>query len=134
VSHVLFVCIQNAGRSQMAEALFLRAAGGRHEARSAGSRPAAHVHAEVAAVMAEAGIDVGGKVPHRLDEDDMQWADLVVTMGCGDECPYIPGKRYIDWELTDPAGQPPEVVRGIRDDIAGRVEALIGELAEPNTP
>jgi len=134
VSHVLFVCIQNAGRSQMAEALFHRAAGGRHEARSAGSRPAAHVHAEVAAVMAEAGIDVGGKVPHRLDEDDMQWADLVVTMGCGDECPYIPGKRYIDWELTDPAGQPPEVVRGIRDDIAGRVEALIGELAEPNTP
>jgi len=134
VSHVLFVCIQNAGRSQMAEALFRRAAGGRHEARSAGSRPAAHVHAEVAAVMAEAGIDVGGKVPHRLDEDDMQWADLVVTMGCGDECPYIPGKRYIDWELTDPAGQPPEVVRGIRDDIAGRVEALIGELAEPNTP
>jgi arsenate reductase len=108
----------------MAEALFHRAAGGRHEARSAGSRPAAHVHAEVAAVMAEAGIDVGGKVPHRLDEDDMQWADLVVTMGCGDACPVLPGKRYLDWNLQDPAGMPIEVVRQIRDRISGLVDEL----------
>ena len=132
MSHVLFVCIQNAGRSQMAEALFHRAAGGRHEARSAGSRPAAHVHAEVAAVMAEAGIDVGGKVPHRLDEDDMQWADLVVTMGCGDECPYIPGKRYIDWQLPDPKDRPLEEVRATRDDIAQRVAALVTDLDRLN--
>ncbi|MGH2975726.1 MAG: arsenate reductase ArsC [Solirubrobacterales bacterium] len=129
MSHVVFVCIQNAGRSQMAEALFQRAAGDRHEARSAGSRPAQHVHPEVVEVMGEVGIDVSENKPHELDQADMQWADLVVTMGCGDECPYIPGKRYIDWELTDPAGQPLNIVRGVRDDIARRVETLLGELA-----
>jgi arsenate reductase len=129
MSHVLFVCIQNAGRSQIAQALFQRAAGGRHEARSAGSRPAQHVHAEVAAVMHEIGIDVGANVPHKLDEDDMRWADLVVTMGCGDECPFIPGKRYIDWELDDPSGRPAEDVRRIRDQIAANVDALVAELA-----
>ena len=128
MSHVLFVCIQNAGRSQMAQALFARAAGGRHEARSAGSRPAGHVHPEVAAAMAELGIDVAANVPHRLDDDDMRWADLVVTMGCGDECPFIPGKRYVDWELDDPSGRPPDEVRRIRDRIAVAVEALVAEL------
>jgi arsenate reductase (thioredoxin) len=129
MSHVLFVCIQNAGRSQIAQALFQRAAGGRHEARSAGSRPAQHVHAEVAAVMQEIGIDVAGNVPHKLDAADMGWADLVVTMGCGDECPYIPGKRYIDWELDDPSGRPADEVRGIRDQIATNVGALLVGLA-----
>jgi arsenate reductase len=129
MSHVLFVCIQNAGRSQIAQALFQRAAGRRHEARSAGSRPAQHVHAEVAAVMAEIGVDVAGNVPHKLGHDDMRWADLVVTMGCGDECPYIPGKRYIDWELDDPSGRPAEEVRRIRDQIAGNIDALLAELA-----
>jgi arsenate reductase (thioredoxin) len=128
VSHVLFVCIQNAGRSQIAQALFQGAAGAHHEARSAGSRPAQHVHPEVVQVMSEVGIDVSSKQPHQLDRADMEWADLVVTMGCGDECPYIPGKRYIDWELDDPAGRPLDDVRRIRDDISGRVEALLGEL------
>ncbi|HET7380562.1 MAG TPA: arsenate reductase ArsC [Gaiellales bacterium] len=128
MSNVLFVCIQNAGRSQMAQAVFERAAHGRHEARSAGSRPAGSVHPEVVEVMREAGIDVSRNVPHRLDRDDVEWADVVVTMGCGDECPYIPGKRYVDWELTDPAGQPIDVVRRVRDDISKRVTALAGEL------
>ena len=129
MSHVLFVCIQNAGRSQMAHALFERAAGGRHEARSAGSRPAAHVHPEVVAVMRELGIDVAGRQPHKLDSEDMQWADLVVTMGCGDECPFVPGKRYVDWELDDPSGRPADEVRRIRDDIATRVDVLLADLA-----
>ena len=128
MSHVLFVCIQNAGRSQMAQALFDRAAGGRHQARSAGSRPARRVHPEVVDVMRELDIHVAGNVPHALDRADMEWADVVVTMGCGDECPYIPGKRYIDWELTDPAGQPVEVVRSVRDDIDARVRTLVDEL------
>ncbi len=129
MSHVLFVCIQNAGRSQMAHALFERAAGGRHEARSAGSRPATHVHPEVVAVMRELGIDVAGRQPHKLDSEDMQWADLVVTMGCGDECPFVPGKRYVDWELDDPSGRPADEVRRIRDDIATRVDVLLADLA-----
>ncbi len=128
MSNVLFVCIQNAGRSQISEALFTRAAGGRHQARSAGSRPAAHVHPEVAAVMAEDGIDVSGNVPHRLDGDDMEWADVVVTMGCGDECPYIPGKRYVDWDLPDPKGRPVDEVRATRDEIERRVKELVAEL------
>jgi arsenate reductase len=125
VSNVLFVCIQNAGRSQIAQALFEREAGGAHEARSAGSRPADHVHPEVVAAMRELGIDLVGRTPHRLDDADMAWADLVVTMGCGDECPYVPGKRYLDWELDDPAGQPIERVRKVRDEIGRRVDALI---------
>jgi arsenate reductase len=128
MSHVLFVCIQNAGRSQMAQALFEHAAGGRHEARSAGSRPAQHVHPPVVEVMHELGMDVAGNAPHKLDQEDMAWADLVVTMGCGDECPYIPGKRYVDWELDDPAGRPLDQVRGIRDDIRTRVDELLVEL------
>jgi arsenate reductase (thioredoxin) len=128
VSRVLFVCVKNAGRSQMAEALFRRAAGGRDEARSAGSRPAAHVHPAVVEVMHEVGVDLAARRPHRLDDADMGWADLVVAMGCGDECPYIPGTRYVDWELDDPAGRPVADVRAIRDEIGRRVEALAAEL------
>jgi arsenate reductase len=128
MSHVLFVCIQNAGRSQMAQALFERAAKGRHEARSAGSRPAEHVHPIVAESMSELGIDISTNTPHRLSDNDMAWADLVVTMGCGDECPYIPGKRYVDWELDDPADQPIDHVRAVRDEIGRRVGNLVAEL------
>jgi arsenate reductase len=125
---VLFVCVQNAGRSQMAEALFRLAAEGRHEARSAGSAPAEHVHPEVAEVMREVGVDLNGRVPRRLERADAEWADVVVTMGCGDACPYIPGKRYVDWELPDPAGRPLEDVRAVRDEIEHRVRELAAEL------
>jgi arsenate reductase (thioredoxin) len=128
VSNVLFVCIQNAGRSQMAQALFERAADGRHQARSAGSRPAEHVHPEVVEVMREIGVDVSANVPHRLDAADVDWADVVVTMGCGDECPFIPGKRYLEWELTDPAGLPRGEVRRVREDVDRRVRRLADEL------
>jgi arsenate reductase len=128
VTRVLFVCVQNAGRSQMAEALFARAAGDRHEARSAGSAPADRVHPEVVDAMRELGIDLASRVPHGLDEDDVRWTDVVVTMGCGDACPVLPGKRYVDWDLPDPAGRPLEQVRAVRDEIAGRVEALVSEL------
>jgi arsenate reductase len=126
--NVLFVCVQNAGRSQIAQALFERTAAGRHEARSAGSRPAEHVHREVVDAMRELGIDVAERMPHRLDRTDLDWADHVVTMGCGDECPVVPGKRYQDWELPDPAGRPLEEVRSIRDEIAERVQVLVSEL------
>lgn len=126
--NVLFVCIQNAGRSQIASALFERAAAGAHAARSAGSDPAEHVHPEVVEVMRELDIDVSERVPRELGRADAEWADVVVTMGCGDACPNIPGKRYIDWQLDDPHGQPPGRVREIRDDIAARVEALPREL------
>ena len=127
MSRVLFVCIQNAGRSQVAEALFERVRSN-HEARSAGSRPAEHVHPEVVDAMGELGIDLSARTPHRLDDEDMRWADLVVTMGCGDECPYIPGKRYLDWDLRDPKGQPVDEVRATREEIAARVAALAEEL------
>ena len=133
MSRVLFVCIQNAGRSQMAQALFDRAAGGHHESRSAGSRPAQHVHPEVVAVMRELDVDLSARVPHELERADAEWADVVVTMGCGDECPYIPGKRYVDWELDDPAGRPIDEVRRVRDDIAERVGRLVAELAGRTT-
>ena len=125
--NVLFVCVQNAGRSQMAQALFERAAEGEHEARSAGSRPAAQVHPEVVEAMAELGVDVAGRQPRGLNRMDLEWADLVVTMGCGDECPVIPGKRYLDWDLQDPAGQPPEAVRAVRDEIERRVVSLLAD-------
>ena len=128
MSRVLFVCVQNAGRSQMAEALFARAADGRHEARSAGSAPAAHVHPEVVEVMRELGVDLAGRTPHGLEYADAQWADVVVTMGCGDACPVVPGTRYVDWDLEDPAGKPLDEVRAIRDDIASRTAALVVEL------
>jgi arsenate reductase (thioredoxin) len=127
--NVLFVCIGNAGRSQMSEALFSGAAGGRHEARSAGTQPAASVHPEVVEAMAELGIDLSARVPRRLELADAEWADVVVTMGCGDACPVILGKRYIDWELEDPKDKGIERVREIRDGIAVRVELLLGDLA-----
>jgi arsenate reductase len=130
VTRVLFVCVQNAGRSQMAQALFERAAAGAHEARSAGSAPAAAVHPEVVDAMRELGIDLAGNVPRRLERSDTEWADVVVTMGCGDACPYIPGKRYVDWDLPDPAGRSLDGVRRIRDEIDGRVHALVNELAD----
>ena len=115
--NVLFVCRQNAGRSQMAHALYEERGG---KARSAGTTPAAHVHPEVAELMPE----LADRVPKKLDTADAEWADVVVTMGCGDACPVIPGKRYIDWELQDPAGQEVETVRGIRDEI----EHCVAEL------
>jgi arsenate reductase len=128
MKHVLFVCKQNAGRSQMSQALFERAARGRHTAASAGTTPADRVHPVVVAVMSELGIDLAGRTPRSLDRELAEQADVVVTMGCGDECPYIPGKRYIDWDLEDPKGLPIEQVRTIRDDIAARVEGLVAEL------
>jgi arsenate reductase len=124
----LFVCLQNAGRSQMSAALLERAAGGRHRALSAGTRPADRVHPEVVTVMRELDVDLADRVPRRLTRELAEEADVVVTMGCGDECPYIPGKRYVDWDLADPAGRPLEEVRATRDDIARRVEALVAEL------
>jgi arsenate reductase len=120
--------VQNAGRSQMAEALFERAVNGRHEARSAGSAPAGAVHAEVVDAMRELGVELAARVPRRLQREDAEWADVVVTMGCGDACPYIPGKRYVDWELTDPAGQDVQEVRRVRDEIDARVRSLADEL------
>ena len=128
MSRVLFVCKQNAGRSQMSDALFQRAAQGRHESRSAGTRPAEHVHPVVAEALRELGIDISGNRPQMLTDDLAQWADLVVTMGCGDECPYIPGKRYIDWDLLDPADLAIEQVRLVRDDIETLVTDLVREL------
>jgi arsenate reductase (thioredoxin) len=128
MSRVLFVCVRNAGRSQMAETLFEQAADGRHEARSAGSRPAEQVHPEVVEAMAELGLDVSGRTPQGLRKADAEWADVVVTMGCGDECPFIPGKRYVDWDLDDPGGRPLEEVRSIRHEIGRRVDALLHEL------
>jgi arsenate reductase len=128
MSRVLFVCLHNAGRSQMSEALFERRAAGRHEARSAGTTPAERVHPEVVEAMAELGVDLSGRVPRRLTREDAEWADVVVTMGCGDECPYIPGRRYLDWELDDPRGRPIEEVRATRDEIERRVAELADEL------
>ncbi|MDX6493202.1 MAG: hypothetical protein QOK32_1483 [Gaiellaceae bacterium] len=128
MARVLFVCLHNAGRSQMSQALFERAAGGRHEARSAGTEPAEHVHREVVEAMRELGIDLADKTPQKLSDELAEWADVVVTMGCGDACPYIPGKRYIDWNLPDPKGVPLDEVRALRDDIAHRTEVLAREL------
>jgi arsenate reductase (thioredoxin) len=131
MARVLFVCLHNAGRSQMSQALFERAVGGRHESRSAGTRPAAAVHPVVVDAMREVGIDLSHHRPQKLTDDLARWADLVVTMGCGDECPYIPGKRYIDWDLPDPAGKPPAEVRQTRDDIGRRVSDLRAMLDVP---
>jgi len=124
----LFVCLHNAGRSQMSAALFERAAGGRHQALSAGTTPADRVHPEVVAVMQEFGIDLSDRTPRTLTGELASQADVVVTMGCGDECPYIPGTRYLDWDLPDPKGRPLDEVRATRDDIAERVRALVEEL------
>jgi len=125
---VLFVCLHNAGRSQMSAALFERAAAGRHRALSAGTTPAERVHPEVVAAMRELGIDLSMRTPRKLTHELAEEADVVVTMGCGDECPYVPGRRYLDWELEDPKGRPLEEVRRTRDDIAARVESLLAEL------
>ena len=125
---VLFVCLHNAGRSQMSQGLFERAADGRHEARSAGTTPTEHVHPEVIEVMNELGIDLTDRTPQLLTRDIAEWADIIVTMGCGDQCPFIPGKRYIDWDLPDPKGQPIDEVRATRDEIARRVDQLITQL------
>jgi protein-tyrosine-phosphatase len=126
----LFVCLHNAGRSQMSAALFERAAGGRHKALSAGSEadPDGQVHPQVVEVMREMGIDLSDRRPQRLTRELAEQAHVVVTMGCGDACPYIPGKRYIDWDLPDPKGRPIDEVRTTRDDIARRVVQLVGEL------
>ncbi len=126
----LFVCLHNAGRSQMSQALFERAAGGRHHALSAGSEadPDGHVHPQVVEVMRELGIDLADRRPQRLSDELAQQGDVIVTMGCGDACPFIPGKRYLDWDLEDPKGRPVAEVRATRDDIARRVEALVAEL------
>lgn len=128
MANALFVCLHNAGRSQMSQALFERAAEGRHGARSAGTTPGERVHPEVAEAMRELGIEIGDRRPHRLTTEDAEWADVVVTMGCGDECPYIPGRRYLDWDLPDPKGRPLDAVRATRDEIAARVEELVAEL------
>lgn len=128
MARVLFVCLHNAGRSQMSEALFSRAAAGHHEARSAGTEPGERVHPEVVEAMNEIGLFVADRKPHKLSTADAEWADVVVTMGCGDKCPYIPGKRYLDWELEDPKGRPLEEVRRTREEIERRVVELIGEL------
>ena len=127
---VLFVCLHNAGRSQMSAALFERAAQGRHCGLSAGSEadPTGHVHPPVAEVMRELGIDLADRRPQRLSPELAERADVVVTMGCGDACPFVAGKRYIDWELPDPKGRPVDEVRATRDDIATRVQQLVDEL------
>ena len=124
----LFVCLHNAGRSQMSAALFERAAEGRHQTLSAGTTPAERVHPEVVEVMGELEIELAERKPRLLTRELAEQADVVVTMGCGDQCPYIPGKRYLDWQLEDPKGRPVEEVRATRDDIAGRVEQLVTEL------
>src|SRR5215210_1274859 len=135
MARVLFVCMHNAGRSQMSRALYERTASDRHEADSAGTQPTDRVHPEVVEVMREWGIDLSAQAPKRLHPEAAEEADVVVTMGCGDGCPYLPGKRYLDWDLPDPTGRSLEEVRGTRDEIARRVEALVAELdrapAEP---
>ena len=128
MSNVLFVCLHNAGRSQMSEALFERSASGLHEARSAGTTPADCVHENVITVMREEGIDLTDRKPQLLTTNLAQWADVVITMGCGDACPVIPGRRYVDWDLPDPSGLPVERVREIRDDISKRVSNLLESL------
>jgi arsenate reductase (thioredoxin) len=121
MTRVLFVCVENAGRSQIAQALYERLGG---EARSAGSQPASELHAVVVEALEEVGIDVSGRRPKGLTRDDVEWADLVVTMGCGDACPVLPGKKYLDWDLPDPAGLCLEEVRELRVVIEDHVAAL----------
>ncbi len=128
MSTVLFVCLHNAGRSQMSQALLEQAAAGRHHALSAGTTPGERVHPEVVEVMRELGIDLTDRTPQLLTRELAEQADLVITMGCGDQCPYIPGKRYIDWDLPDPKGRPIDEVRATRDEIAAHVSQLLTEL------
>ena len=126
----LFVCVHNAGRSQMAQAFWERIGG---EGRSAGSQPADHVHPQVIAVMREVGIELSDRVPRGLVDADAEWAEVVVTMGCGDACPFIPGKRYLDWDLDDPAGLDIDAVRAVRDEIRRRIDDLAGHQPRPAT-
>jgi arsenate reductase len=130
MTHVLFVCLHNAGRSQMARALFDEGAGPRHTSESAGSiaDPDGRLHPEVITVMGELGVDLSQAKPRRLTDELAEHADVIVTMGCGDSCPYFAGKRYVDWDLPDPKGQPLEVVRETRDEIRRRVAELICQL------
>lgn len=130
---VLFVCVHNAGRSQMAAALLSRLSEGRIDVRSAGTQPADEVNPVAVAAMAERGIDITAAKPKVLSGADVQISDVVITMGCGDTCPYFPGVSYRDWKVPDPAGQPLATARAIRDDIARRVEALIAELLPTTT-
>ena len=125
---VLFVCVHNAGRSQMAAGFLASLAGDRVEVRSAGTAPRDAVNPVVVEAMREVGVDLARETPKVLTTDAVQLSDVVITMGCGDECPFLPGKTYLDWDLEDPAGQGIEVVRRIRDDIRGRVEALVRDL------
>ena len=125
---VLFVCVHNAGRSQMAAGLLTHLGGGRIEVRSGGTDPADQINPTAVTAMAELGIDITAEVPKVLTPDAVEASDVVITMGCGDACPYYPGVTYRDWKLDDPAGQPLDTVRIIRDDIAERVRALIAEL------
>jgi arsenate reductase len=131
IPEVLFVCTHNAGRSQMAAALLNRDAAGRVRVTSAGSEPADQLNPAVVQAMAEVGIDISCEVPKRLTTDQVQTADFVITMGCGDACPVCPGRRYLDWDLPDPAGLDLAAVRPIRDQIAVLVTGLLHELAEP---
>jgi len=132
VPEVLFVCVHNAGRSQMAAALLAHHAGDRIRVRSAGTAPADTINPAVVEAMSEVGIDLRarGATPKRLTDDAVAASDVVITMGCGDECPYYPGKRYLDWKLDDPAGKGVDAVRPIRDEIDRRVRALIAELVD----
>jgi arsenate reductase len=125
---VLFVCVHNAGRSQMAAGWLRHLAGDSVEVRSAGSDPAAAVNPVAVRAMREVGVDITAEQPKKLDYATAEDSDVIITMGCGDTCPVFPGRRYEDWQLTDPAGQPIEVVRNVRDDIRGRVEGLLAEL------
>jgi len=128
---VLFVCVHNAGRSQLAAGLVKLRSGGRIDVRSAGSAPADEVNPAAVAVMAELGVDLSHELPKPLADEDLGAADVVITMGCGDACPIFPGKRYEDWELEDPAGKDVDTVRRIRDEIDERVQRLVGELLGP---
>lgn len=130
---VLFVCIHNAGRSQMAQGWLRHLAGDRIEVRSAGSQPAEQINPVAIAAMAEVGIDITGETPKILTDDAVETSDVVITMGCGDACPVFPGKRYEDWQLDDPAGQDLDTVRAIRDNIRAHVETLIATLASERT-
>ena len=129
VPEVLFVCVHNAGRSQMAAALLEREAAGRVEVISAGSEPADQLNPAVVEAMGELDIDISAERPKKLEDGMVRTSDVVITMGCGDACPIYPGKRYEDWELEDPSGKDLETVRGIRDEIKSRVDALLGELS-----
>jgi protein-tyrosine-phosphatase len=128
---VLFVCVHNAGRSQMAAALLQHYALGRVSVRSAGSEPADEVNPAAAAALAELGLDITAEIPTKLSYADVEASDVVITMGCGDTCPVFPGKRYLDWALDDPAGQGVDAVRPIRDDIDRRVRGLLAEILDP---